>query len=50
MKISVSFKKRAEGKNFFDLPAKEKKQIINNAVRGSNRLQLELVRGYGKTI
>jgi len=47
MKITNLFNKKSRGKNFFELPSAEKKRIIKNAVRGSNEMQLELVKEYG---
>lgn len=41
-------KKEAKGKSFFDYPAGEKKKIVKEAAKESNRLQLELVRKYNK--
>ena len=37
-------KKEKIGKNFFELPLKEKKRIVKRAVRGSNELQGELAK------
>jgi len=48
MKLLNFFKKESKGKNFFELPSKEKKQIIKRAVRGSNDLQLELAKRYAR--
>lgn len=42
--------KKANGKNFFELPAEEKKKLIKKAVRGSNELQKELSVRYDKLV
>lgn len=44
------FSKKKAGKNFFELPSKEKKRIISKAVRGSNELQKELSIKYDKLV
>lgn len=41
-------KKVAKGKSFFDYPSSEKKKIVKDAAKESNRLQLELVKKYNK--
>jgi len=46
MKITNIFKKKSRGKNFFELSSVEKKRIIKSAVKGSNEMQLELVKEY----
>jgi TRAP-type C4-dicarboxylate transport system substrate-binding protein len=38
----------AKGKSFFDYSSKEKKKIVKEAARESNREQLELVKRYCK--
>jgi hypothetical protein len=38
--------KAAKGKSFFDYSSREKKRIINEAARESNRQQKELVEKY----
>jgi len=38
--------KPAKGKSFFDYSSKEKKRIVKEATKESNRLQLELVKKY----
>lgn len=48
MKILHFLDTKDKGKNFFELPAKEKKQIIKKAVHGSNELQKELSMEYDK--
>lgn len=48
MKITNLFNQKTRGKNFFELSSTEKKRIIKNAVRGSNEMQLELVKEYGQ--
>ena len=48
MKISPILNKKTNGKNFFELPAEEKKKLIKKAVRGSNELQKELSIQYDK--
>ncbi len=40
--------KKAKGKSFFDLSSREKKKIVREAARESNKLQLELVKKYTK--
>lgn len=40
--------KAVKGKSFFDYPSGEKKKIVKEAARESNRLQLELVKKYDK--
>lgn len=50
MKFLHYFDKKSKGKNFFELKAKEKKRIIDKAIRGSNELQLALVRKFEKQI
>jgi hypothetical protein len=46
MKIINIFNRKSRGKNFFELPSVEKKKIIKNAAKGSNEMQLELVKEY----
>lgn len=41
-------KKVGKGRSFFDYPSSEKKKIVKDAAKESNRLQLELVRKYNK--
>jgi len=41
-------KKASKNKSFFDYSAREKKKIVQEAARESNRLQLELVKKYKK--
>lgn len=48
MKILKLFTKKSKGTNFFELPAREKKQIIKKAVHGSNELQKELSTKYDR--
>lgn len=48
MKLLNFFGKKSKGKNFFELPSREKKQIIKRAVKGSNEMQLELARRYSR--
>lgn len=50
MRILNYFAKKSKGKNFFELTAEEKKKIIDKAVRGSNELQLALVRKFERQI
>lgn len=40
--------KATKGKSFFDYSSKEKKKIIKEAAKESNRIQLELVKKYNK--
>ncbi len=40
--------KAAKGKSFFDYSSREKKRIVKEAARESNRLQLELAKKYNK--
>lgn len=46
MKFKGFFNNKSKGKNFFEMSSEEKKRIIKNAVRGSNELQLQLVKEY----
>lgn len=48
MNISSILKKKTNGKNFFELPSREKKKLIREAVRGSNELQTKLAREYDR--
>lgn len=50
MKILKKFfgAKPIKGKSFFDYSSKEKKRIVKEATRESNRLQLELVKKHNK--
>lgn len=41
-------KKAAKGNSFFDYSSREKKRIVKEAAKESNRLQLELVKKYNK--
>ncbi len=41
--------KSAKGNSFFDYSSKDKKKIVKEAAKESNRLQLELVKKYGNT-
>ena len=41
-------KKPSKAKSFFDYPSEEKKKIIKESAKESNRLQLELVKKYNK--
>ena len=41
-------KKKSEGKSYFDLPAKEKKEIINKAAEEANKMQNNLIKKYDK--
>lgn len=50
MKYVHLFDKKNTGKNFFELPSREKKRIISKAVRGSNALQKELSIKYDKLV
>lgn len=50
MNYKNPFSKNKAGKNFFELPSREKKQIISKAVRGSNELQKELSIKYDKLV
>lgn len=50
MKYLRLFNKKNTGKNFFELPSREKKRIISKAVRGSNELQKELSTKYDKLV
>lgn len=50
MKLLGLFGKKSAGKNFFELPSKEKKRIISKAVRGSNELQKELSIKYDRIV
>ena len=43
---SFLLKPQSRKKSFVDLPAKEKKKIIVEAVRGSNKMQADLVKRY----
>jgi hypothetical protein len=38
--------KKAEGKSYFDLSAKEKKVIIEKAAEESNKMQRDLIEKY----
>lgn len=40
--------KTVKGKSFFDYSSREKKKIVKEAARESNRLQLELAKKYNK--
>lgn len=40
--------KAAKGKSFFDYSSRDKKKIIKEAAKESNRLQRELVKKYDK--
>lgn len=40
--------KAAKGKSFFDYSSREKKKIVKEAAKESNRLQLELAKKYNK--
>lgn len=42
--------KKNKGTNFFELPARDKKQIIKKAVHGSNELQKELSKEYDRLV
>ncbi len=48
MNIAKFFTKKKSNVNFFELPSKEKKKLIKNAVKGSNKLQEDLVKEYNK--
>ncbi|MDO8487019.1 MAG: hypothetical protein Q7S45_01890 [Candidatus Curtissbacteria bacterium] len=48
MKVLNFLIKKDKGTNFFELPAKEKKRIIKEAVRGSNKLQKKLSTEYDR--
>ncbi len=48
MKVLGIFNRKSKGTNFFELPSKEKKRIINNATRGANELQLGLAKEFDK--
>ena len=39
-------KKLVRAKNFFTLPAKEKRKMINRSAKEANRMQAELVKKY----
>lgn len=46
MKLPLFLSKKTKNINFFEMPAKKKKKIIKEAVRGSNELQRELAREF----
>lgn len=46
MNITKFFVKKKSNVNFFELPSREKKKLIKNAVKGSNELQEKLVKNY----
>ena len=46
--LKILGKKPTKAKSFFDYPSGEKKKIIKEAAKESNRLQLELVKKYNK--
>ncbi len=50
MNILKLFKKdkKSEGKSYFDLSAKEKKEIIKKAAEDSNKMQRDLLEKYEK--
>lgn len=50
MKILKLFKKekKAEGKSYFDLSSKERREIINKAAEDANKMQRELIKKYDK--
>lgn len=48
MNLPSVLRKKTSGKNFFELPSREKKKLIKEAVRGSNELQTKLAREYDR--
>lgn len=44
----IKKEKKAEGKSYFDLSAKEKKKIIKKAAEDANKMQRDLIRKYEK--
>ena len=52
MNVLKLFKKekKAGGKSYFDLTAKEKKEIIKKAAEDANKMQSELIKKYDKLV
>lgn len=52
MSIIKIFKKerKAEGKSYFDLSSKEKKEIIKKAAQDANKMQDDLLKKYDKLV
>lgn len=44
--MKIIKRKKADAKNFFDYPAKERKRIIKKATEGSNGKQADFARKY----
>lgn len=46
----LKLKKSTKNKipSYYDLPAREKKRIIKEAIRGANKEQLDLIKRYKK--
>lgn len=42
------FRKQKTTPNFFSLPAREKKELIDKAAKGANKLQGDLLKEYDK--
>lgn len=40
--------KKAEGKSYFDLSAKEKKEIIKKAAEDASKMQRDLIKKYDR--
>ena len=52
MNVLKLFKKekKAEGKSYFDLSSKEKKEIIKKAAEDANKMQSDLIKKYDKLV
>ena len=52
MNILTLFKKekKVEGRSYFDLSAKEKKEIIKKAAEDANKMQGDLIKKYDKIV